>query len=670
MAETVRGLNIKLGLDGKDLDNELKEIKVDLREQQKDLKAINSQLKYDSSNVELWKNKQSKLNEILQTTKKRLETQNVQLEKAKEAVKVGSMSEAEYNKLKRNVMYTEAEVVKLNSQLQTTKEKISSLGNVNFDKIGKLGSTLTKSITVPALGAVSALGALSIKSAYTADSIGDTAAKLGLSAEQLQEWQHTATIMGSSTESLNKAFIKVNGILGEIATGNADRVADELAAIGLTVDDLKGKGTNEAFEMIRKALSGVSDEAIRVGVANEFFGEKIGSEILPILSSETDAIESLRKEAHELGIVTNEQAETAGYFTDTLDRTKQALSSLVIDLSMSVLPIIETFIAKLKDEVIPTVKGWIAKWNELDEGTKKIIYILGAIVVAVGPVLSIIGKVGPGLHIVSAALKGVGISGLFAGAGLNFATLGIGTLIAILATALLSSEEFRAILMKLGETFIQLLMPIMDIIMTLVNALQPILDVIINLVVRLVEILMPIIEILLQPFIEQLGFIAKLFELISPLIGIIGGLLQSILVPAINVLYTVLEPVLKIVEKIVEFLSKIFEWIGGLGEKVGDLAGNIGNRFKDITSNLGDFAKNVTSGVGNTVDNIKEKTGDFFKKVGGWFGDTFNLKQAKTSQITNNQSSNKTTTNNITINTSSTTFDIDSINRALGGNYL
>lgn len=73
MAETVKGLNIKLSLDGRDLENELKEIQSDLKEQQKDLKAINANLKYDSSNVELWKNTQSKLNEILQTTKKKLE---------------------------------------------------------------------------------------------------------------------------------------------------------------------------------------------------------------------------------------------------------------------------------------------------------------------------------------------------------------------------------------------------------------------------------------------------------------------------------------------------------------------------------------------------------------------------------------------------------------------
>ena len=78
MAETVKGINIKLSLDGKDLENEIKGINKDLKEQQRDLRAINANLKYDSSNLELWKKKQGQLNEILKSTKERLEKQNEQ----------------------------------------------------------------------------------------------------------------------------------------------------------------------------------------------------------------------------------------------------------------------------------------------------------------------------------------------------------------------------------------------------------------------------------------------------------------------------------------------------------------------------------------------------------------------------------------------------------------
>ena len=262
MAETVSGLNIKLSLDGHDLENELKDINKELKGQQKDLYAINQKLKYDSSNVTLWREKKAKMNDVLLATKQKLETQNHELIKAKEAVKIGKMSEDVFSKLSRSVDYTEAEVSKLNYELNHTKKKISDLGNANFQKIEKLGTTLTKSITVPILGAITALTTLAVKTASTADEIGDTATKLGLTSEQLQEWNYVAKISGSSTESLNKAFVKVNGILGDITMGNGDKVSESLSLIDLTVDDLKGKNADEAFNIIRDALAGVEDASL------------------------------------------------------------------------------------------------------------------------------------------------------------------------------------------------------------------------------------------------------------------------------------------------------------------------------------------------------------------------------------------------------------------------
>lgn len=78
---------------------------------------------------------------------------------------------------------------------------------------------------------------------------------------------------------------------------------------------------------------------------------------------------------------------------------------------------------------------------------------------AIGPVLLAIGKIGPVIKILSSSFKSLGTSGIFAGTGINFAILGIGALIAILATALLQSEEFKEILMDLGQTLMMLISP-------------------------------------------------------------------------------------------------------------------------------------------------------------------------------------------------------------------
>ena len=180
MAETIKGINIKLSLDGKDLDNEIKAINKDLKEQQRDLRAINTNLRYDSSNVELWRKKQGQLNEMLASTKTRLDKQNQALEKAKQGLKLGTVSEAEFKKIQRNVSYSEADIKRLNNELTKTKDKIKDLGNVKFDNLAKVGGTLTKGLTIPILGAVAALTALAKKGANTANELSSTAKRNGM----------------------------------------------------------------------------------------------------------------------------------------------------------------------------------------------------------------------------------------------------------------------------------------------------------------------------------------------------------------------------------------------------------------------------------------------------------------------------------------------------------
>lgn len=713
LAETIKGINIKLSLDGKDLDNELKEINKDLKEQQKDLRAINTNLKYDSSNIELWRKKQTNLNEVLNTTKKRLDTQNKALEKAKEGVKLGTVSQEEFRKMQRNISYSEADVKRLNNELERTKGKIKDLGNIKFDNLAKVGSTLTKSITIPILGAVTALTALAMKSANAADALDDTAKKIGMSVEALQEWNHVAKISGSSTQSLENAFIKVNALLGDIALGDVKQFAGIFHVLGISMDELKGKDTDEAFEIIRKKLSKVEDQSLKVALANMLFGDKIGSELLPILNLETEAIDALKNEARQLGIITSEQVQVAGDFTDSLDRLKQSTSAVSMELSMVLLPTMQKIVEGIQNNVIPAVRGWIDWWNYLSDGTKNLITFLIAFVAAVGPVLSIIGKVGPILKIVAVALKGVGSAGIFAGVGINAATLGIGALIAIVVMALMKSEKFKELLGKLMETLMRLLEPIMKIVEVLMDVLQPILDIVINIIMKLVDILVPLIDIILAPLIKQFEFLGRIFEMLAPLIEMVGKVLQAILVPAFKVLEAILMPILNLLEKIIGFFEDIFNFasnvgdvvggalggvgdaIGGMVSGVGDFIGNIGSKVSGFAGNvvsgvsnfvggtvdkitefarsavkgIGDVTKNVVDGVSNFADKAKDKVGGIFGKVVGWFSDTFNLKkESKASQTTNN--SNATTNNSVTINTSASTFDVDSINKALGGKYI
>ncbi len=732
MAETVKGINIKLSLDGKDLEHEIKEINKDLREQQRDLRAINANLRYDSSNLELWRKRQTQLNEILKETRERLAKQNEQLAKAREGLKLGTVSEAEFRKLERNIAYTEADIRRINSQLETTKDRMKALGNEKFDNLAKLGGTLTKSLTAPILGAVTALTALATKGANTADELNKTAKSIGMNVEALQEWNHVATMAGVETSSLEKAFGKVNDILADVALGDVRSFAGVFHALGISMDEIEGKSTEEAFEIIREALNQVEDQSLRTALANKLFGDKLGGDLIPILSMEADEISDLREEARKLGLITEEQVDQVGGYKDSLDKLKLSTSALSVEIATVMIPAMSKVVDVLQNKLIPTVRTAVEWWQNLDDRTKGIIVVLTTLAATIGPVISIIGKVGPVIKGASVVFKALGSAGFFAGTGINFATLGIGALVAIVVMALMQSESFKELLKQLFDVIMQLLEPIMTLVEVLMDALKPILDIVVGIFTRLIDLLVPLIEIILTPLIKQLEFLSRIFEMLSPLIEMVGNILNSILGPALEVIGQILEPIFVVLETIINLFEKVFNFASEIGDKVGGALGGvaekIGGLFKGITNVVGgafnkvtefasgvaskvssvfggvigkvkdtvggaiskvgdfiggttskvtDFAKDAVSGVSNITKGLvggvsdfanktKDKVSGAFSKIGGFFSNAFNLKKnTKSSTVSNNE-----TTNNVTINTSSSEFDVDSINRALGGKFV
>lgn len=622
MAETVRGLNIKLTLDAKDLQNELTNIKANLKEQQKDLKAINTSLRYDSTNLDLWKKKQETLNSILEETKKKLQNQNEQLEKAKKALEIGDISVKEFNQLRRNVEYTEADISKLNNQLEDTTKKINELGNANLNKLSKVGSNLTKYVTTPILGAVTALTTLSVKSSETADELGDQASKLGMSVEALQEWNYVAKLLAVDNEQLQKAFTKTNSLLGDLASGNTSSATDALTKLGITYDDLKGKNVDQAFEIIRDALANLEDETLRVGIANDIFGEKIGTDLQQLLSASSTEINNFRNECQELGVITEEEVEASAKFNDELDKVKQELQTLGVELAQILLPIMTEFLTYLKDSIIPKISEWANKLANMNDTTKKTILVVIGLVAAIGPAIKIITTVIPIVKGLSTALTATRTSGFFAGAGLSAATLGIGALIAILIMALTQTETFKDILMELGSILMQILEPVFMIVEAVGEVLMPIIELVMEVIGNLINLLVPLLNVLLLPIKAVLDAVGKILEAFMPLFTMLAEIIQRVIAPVLEVLYAVLKPILDILNAIIECV----QWI--LDHTVGWLM-------------------------------------DIVDTVVGWFTPSSSNETNTSNSTVNNQ-----TTNNVTINTSSNTFDVETINEALGGSYL
>lgn len=555
MAEAIKGLNIKLGLDTTELEASIKSLNSDLKEQQKDLAAINKNLRYDPSNVELWSQKQDKLNSILDSTKRKLEEQRRQLELAKEGLKLGTVSEGEFRKMQRSVQYTEAEVSRLNKELKETGDKISALSRIDVGKLSSIGSSMTKFITAPAIAAATALGTLAVKTGETVDEMSDTAGQLGVGLEALQKWEYATKQLGSDTEYLEKAFMKVNTLLGDIADG--EDVSEELAKIGLTMDDLAGMDAEQAFSKIRNAISEVGDSATRTALANEFFGEKIGTALAPVLSASEEELSSWAKEAEEVGIVSEEDAEALGALGDQINALQQSFLTLRVELSVAVLPALTRLIDFLKETAIPALKGMVGRWEALSSSSKKAAASIAATLIAIGPILAAAAKA---IGLAVKLKEAVGALGGAANALGAIAKAGPwAAIIAIVAALLLQNEKFRELLKEIFEVLQKLVSKVVELIGRIVEGLKPILDALMDVINEVIDVLVDIIGEVLDALMVVLDEVVKLLESLIEPIGEILRMLTEILVPITRLISKILQAVVKVLKAIIELVVEVID---------------------------------------------------------------------------------------------------------------
>lgn len=708
MAE-VKGMNIKLGLDYKEFDKGIADVTSSLKEQGRQLKSVNEQIKYNPKNVDLWKKKQSILNTTIRDTKKRLEESNKKL-KAMNANTKG-ISDAEFKSVEKAIEKDTQALEKLNSQLDNTQLKIRQVTTQNFAKIESLGRSLTNSITKPVAGAVTALGGLSIALAYNTDKLADNAAKVGLTAEEYQKWNYAGEIMAVSTSTLQRMFIKVNDILGDIATGNSLEAAQSLHQIGLTIDDIKGLNAGEALMVIADALKDIEDPAKKAAMLSEFFGEKIGSELLPLVNLGSQGISELFGKAEELGIATNEQAALAGQVTDKITDLKMAFNGLALELQDSILPLFMKLMDYITDTVVPKLKELIDYWNNLDGRIKGIILTIGGIITALGPVLLIFGTFGKTLGGLS---EGVGalkegftiLGGAFKAivGAMSPMTIALSALAILFGTLYATNEEFR-------ESVNDLLKSLLELVGDIIKSVKPVFDEFVVLVKDLLKVVLDVTGSIfksMMPVLDTLIDIIKaLFNAAKPILELVTSLfalkisyflditkdaikaLETPIKMVVEFIGTILSLISDLVKLVTPFIATITEKIKGLWDivkpfvdKIKELTSSVlVNFIEDLTDKFRKFTEplksvadlfgslfgkktEVNANVSTTNDGVGGLFGNIASSIGGFFGNL--LGQGKAS--TTNNSSN--TVNNVSVYTSSSVFDIDSINRALGGLFV
>ena len=173
------------------------------------------------------------------------------------------------------------------------------------------------------------------------DQIGKTAAKIGVTTDELQELRFAAERTGVAQRTLDMALQKLGVRASEAAIGTGE-AKDVFRQLGIQIKDANGqvRPTSDLLRDIADAMAQVPSQADRMRIATKLFEEE-GTALVNTLGEGSAALDQLRAAARASGgVIPAEMIAQAEAATDELTAFKGALTGIKSSLILTILPAI------------------------------------------------------------------------------------------------------------------------------------------------------------------------------------------------------------------------------------------------------------------------------------------------------------------------------------------
>lgn len=223
------------------------------------------------------------------------------------------------------------------------------------------------------MAAGGAIVAASKDMASNLDVVDKASQRMNIAAESYQELAHAADLSGVSMSTMEKA-------------------AKSLVGTDINFDDAMNQ------------IMSLGSESERTAAAVEMFGEKVAYDMQPLLKAGGDAFADMKQEAHDLGLVIDQDTVTAGaslndMFSKVSASTKALKTGLMTELMPYVasilqwvidnMPVIQKTIKALMDAILPIVKPVIDTIMQmLPPILEAVTKVANAIIPVITPVLN------------------------------------------------------------------------------------------------------------------------------------------------------------------------------------------------------------------------------------------------------------------------------------------
>lgn len=311
------------------LDGAILKTNADLKQMTKDVGTLEKALNIDSGNVDNVRQKYSLLRQQLELNTQKAKDLKQQQENLSLALKSGAITGKEYNQaLKVNISdlsKTETETKRLTNTLAKQSEELRKAELTNFTNKLDTAEQKTRKLSQTTALLVGAIAALVFQSIKAGDELDDNAKKYGTTAELLQLETNKYQKVTSAQDGYLQNLKSIGSIMSSITRGRGAAYLGLLQQLGISQDDLKNKTNAEVYDMIYQGLRGITDASERAAISQALLGDS-GLDLAMIAGTEESALKALDDALISNGLITNEQAETAGKYADMIDDIKRRVT--------------------------------------------------------------------------------------------------------------------------------------------------------------------------------------------------------------------------------------------------------------------------------------------------------------------------------------------------------
>lgn len=228
--------------------------------------------------------------------------------------------------------------------------------------------------------------------------VGPIAGALNISVED------TATALGLMANAgvkSSQAGTSLRGILQRLAT-NTSGARDEMESLGVKIFDQNGKMRDfgDIMNDARIKLSKLTDQQ-KTSLAKTVAGTTAMSGFLAIVNSSDADFEKLTNAINDCDGAAKKMSEIMiDNAKGQLTIIKSQLEGIAIQLSQYVFPFIKS--------ILSLIQTLLTKLSELSPTQQKILLIVTGLIIALGPLLIVIGKIGTGISSLISAFKFLG----------------------------------------------------------------------------------------------------------------------------------------------------------------------------------------------------------------------------------------------------------------------